>query len=152
LMYRELPATAASVAPNGSFETGTSTPTSWTWANDSSGNWALDTSTKWVGTRSLRVTIPGTTSKRSPTLTSSTFTIKPNAAYTVSSQMRTSALTGNLNVYFIEESSGGVQTRRTLSSPTGTSGWLIQTATFTTRPDAVRGFFQAYVYSGHGTA
>jgi hypothetical protein len=152
LMYRELPATASNAVPNGSFETGTSTPTSWSWANDSSGSWALDALKKWAGTRSLKVTIPGTTAKRSPTLTSSTFTVKPNAVYTLSVQMSTSGLTNGLSVFLYEKSTGGVLTRRNVTSPTGTTGWQIQTLTFTTRPDAASAYFQAYVYSGYGTA
>src|SRR5262245_22112291 len=31
LLYRELPASPPNLAPNGSFETGTSVPTSWSW-------------------------------------------------------------------------------------------------------------------------
>ena len=152
LMYRELPATVPSVAPNGSFETGSTSPTSWSWTNNSAGSWTLDTSTKTAGTRSMKLSIPGTTAKRSPSLKSSTFAVVPNATYTVTCQMKTSGVSGVMTLFAVEQRSDGTSVQPHVSSPSGTSGWGLKTFRFTTGANAVNAYIKIEIYSGYGTA
>ena len=148
--YRELPATVPNTAPNGSFESGTSTPTSWSWAGGTGGTWTWDT-TGAVGSRSMKVSIPGTTAKRSPMLTSSTFAIAPNTQYTFSCQMKTSGLSTKAALYLVENKSTGGATQYLLTSGTGTTGWTALSKTYTSTPGAINGYFKAEIYSGYGT-
>ncbi|HEY7114430.1 MAG TPA: hypothetical protein VIA45_15990, partial [Thermoanaerobaculia bacterium] len=100
--YRELPATVPNFAPNGSFETGSGSPTSWSWSGGTGGTWTWDT-TGAIGSRSMKVSISGTTNKRSPMLTSSTFAIAPNTQYTFSCRMKTSGLTNSRFALYLVE-------------------------------------------------
>jgi hypothetical protein len=147
--YRELPATAANSAPNGSFESGS---TSWSFTNSSNGTWSVDSTTAAAGTKSLKLYIPGTTNKRSPMLTSGTITLLPNTSYTFSCQFKTSAQVGSMALYFLEKGSDGKSVQRGFTSAVGTTLWTKKTLTFTTSPLAISGSFKAEVYSGHGTS
>ena len=69
--------------------------------------------------------------------------------------MKTSGLsTGGLGaaLYLMEQDAAGEWTQRGLDSQTGTTGWTTKSFTYTSSPDAVKGYFQAEIYSGYGTA
>jgi hypothetical protein len=100
----------------------------------------------------MKVSIAGSTAKRSPSLTSSTFSILPNAVYTLSCQTSTSALSYPLNVFLWERASNGTLTKRNVGSATGTTGWATKTLTFTSGPLAESAYFEIYIYNGYGTA
>lgn len=150
-LYRELPATVPNLVPNGSFESGSTSPTSWSFVNNSAGTWAFDTTNKTAGTRSMKVTIPGTTAKRSPMLTSGTLSVLPSTTYTLSAQMKTSGLSYSLSLFVVVQASDGTSTQLGLSSPTGTNGWALKSLKFTTQANAVSAFLKAEIYNGYGT-
>jgi hypothetical protein len=148
-VYREYPASVASVVPNGSFETGT---TSWSWSGGTGGTWSWDAATGAVGTHSMKMTISGTVAKRSPMLTSSQFSIVPNAAYTFSCQVKTSGLSKGLDFYLLEQDASGTWVQRGLAGKSGTTGWTTLSLTYTSGPKAVKAYFKIEEYSGYGTA
>ncbi len=100
----------------------------------------------------MRVVVPGTTAKRSPSLTSSTFSILPNATYTLSFQTKTSGLSYPLTVFVLIENSVGGLTQLNLSGPTGTNDWSSRKFMFTTSANAVQAHLQSHIYNGYGTA
>jgi hypothetical protein len=150
--YRELPASPTDVAPNGSFETGSGAPSSWSWTNNSSGTWTWDTAQHSLGSRSMRVDVPGSANVRSPMLLSSKFAIRPNTPYRFSCRMRTAAVSTALNFFLVERDSAGNLIQRGLSSDSGTSDWTTNDMTIVSGPAAVSAFFKVEIYSGHGTA
>jgi len=151
LAYRELPPTAPNIAPNGSFESGASTPTSWSWTNNSAGTWSVDTTTVAAGSRSLKLSVPGTIDKRSPQLKSTTFAVLPNTPYTLTAQMKTIGIDGVMTLFFVEQRSDGTSVQPHFSCALGTTPWTTSTLRFTTGANAVSAYFKAEIYSGHGT-
>jgi hypothetical protein len=149
--FRELGATA-DVLKNGSLEAGGGVPSEWRWTDDANGSWSWDASIAASGSRSLRVDVPGSTSRRSPTLTSTAFPLRPNTPYTMSCQIRTAALNGSLDVYVVEQDALGRVVQRGFSSDSGTHDWQTRRLTFVTSPIAVSASLKFEVYSGHGTA
>jgi hypothetical protein len=152
--FREATTTPVNAAPNGSFESGSATPTSWSWGTTTTGTWTWDTTTAAEGTRSMKIDIPGTIAQKSPNLISTSFSISPNTPYTFSCQMRSSGVGGSysLSLYLVEQdSSGTVLVQRSLDASKGTSDWLLKSLSFTTSPTAAKAYLYANVYSGYGT-
>jgi hypothetical protein len=151
--YRELPEDAAlDAAPNGSFESGGTSPASWTWANEGSGSWSWDGNVAFSGSRSLRLDLPGISARRSPALLSSPFPIRGNTPYVLTCQIRTAGLTPFLNVYVIEQDASGNAIQRGVSSESGTADWHRRSLSFVSSPRAASASFKVVVSSGYGTA
>jgi hypothetical protein len=150
--YRELTEDALDAAPNGSFETGGASPASWTWADEGSGSWSWDASVAFSGSRSLRLDLPGTSARRSPTLLSSPFPIRGNTPYVLTCQIRTSGLSPFLNVYVVEQDASGNAIQRGVSSESGTADWHRRSLAFVSSPRAASASFKVVVSSGYGTA
>jgi PKD repeat protein len=152
---RELAATTSNLVPNGSFESGTSTPTSWSYTNNSIGTWSIDATTSSAGSRSMKLNIPGTTARTgSPNITSSNISVNPNTPYTFTYNVRTSGLSYPFTIFLYEVDSVGNSIRRALSSQTGTNGWLSNplTVTFVSGANASYVYCVGFVYNGYGTA
>jgi hypothetical protein len=137
------------VGINPSFEPGTS---GWTWRNNANGSWSLDAKTAIDGTKSLRIDMPATTERRSPTVLSDWFPIAPGSAYTLSAAAKTTATGGGLSVYVLEKSASGAAVQRGVSWPPGTADWKYRTLSFTSGPAAAQAQFKVEIYSGYGTA
>ncbi|MGE5277053.1 MAG: hypothetical protein ACM3SU_08670 [Acidobacteriota bacterium] len=150
--YRELPADPTDIAPNGSFESGSGSPDSWSWTNNGNGTWSWDSNVSAAGSKSLRVDVPGSMPKRSPVLTSNSFPIRPNTPYTFSCRTRTSGVSGSLKLYVVERDSAGRLVQRGVASASGTNDWETLSLTFTSSPIAAGASFKAEIYSGYGTA
>ena len=150
--FRELPAEAVDVAPNGSFETGSSSPNAWSWGKNGSSSWSWQTSVSSSGSKAMQLSMPGGSARRSPALTSDSFVILPNTPYTFSCRIRTAGLSAPLTLYLIERTSNGSVLQRGVSGPTGTADWTSESLTFTSGASAVQAYFKAEVYSGSGTA
>ena len=152
-VYRELPTSVSNTAPNGSFESGSSGhPTSWSWTGGTGGTWTWDTSTASAGTHSMKMYISGTSAKRSPLLSSSQFTVIPNAVYTFSCQVKTSGLSRGLDFYLLEQDTSGNWVQRGLSGKSGTTPWSPLTLTYTSGPKAAKAYFKVEENTGYGTA
>ena len=151
-LFREVPAAPVNVAPNGSFESGSTVPDSWEWTNDSSGTWSWDSTTHHGGARSMRITVPGTAARRSPSLTSSGFAVASGGFYTVACQMKTQGLTYPLTLFFVVGYQDGSVDQFPVSGPTGTSDWTPVGSRFSVGADAVSASLMALVYDGSGTA
>lgn len=149
--YRELPATPNDIAPNGSFEAGSGTPTGWSISGGTGGAWSIDTSTAAAGTRSMKLAIPGTTELRSPDLSTAKFPLLPNTLYALSASMMSSGLSIGLTVYLVQQDATGKGIQTGIASLSGTSDWRTYNTTISTRPDTVQGFLKAYISSGYGT-
>jgi len=77
--FREPASSPADQAVNGSFETGSGTPTGWTTDGGTAGTWTIDSGNASAGSRSMKVNIPGSTPKRSPDLfTTAEFSVSPS--------------------------------------------------------------------------
>ncbi len=150
--FRELPAEAADVVPNGSFESGSGSPAAWSWTDDAAGTWVWNSGVSSQGNRSMRVNVPGPSAKRSPPLISADFPIRPNTPYRFSCRMRTEGLSSALNFFVFERDATGVLVRRQVSSGSGTNDWATRELTFTSGPTAVSGYFRGEIFSGSGTA
>jgi len=150
--YKEAAVGSANLATNGSFESGSGTPTGWSISGGTGGTWSIDTTTYSDGIRSMKLSIPGTTSLRSPDFyTTAKFPLLPNTPYTMSCAMKTSGLSSGLTLYLLQQDSSGVWSQIGLSSVTGTSGWQTYSMTITTAPNIVQGYLKAYLSSGYGT-
>src|SRR5215813_455092 len=151
--YRELAATTSNAMLNGSFESGSGTPTNWTISGGTGGSWSIDTTTFSAGARSMKVSIPGTTILRSPDLTSSTVAILPNTPYNFTYSIRTSGLSYPLDVQLFEVDSLGNTFRRELYTTfTGTNGWTPFQMNFVSGANAAKAYCVAFIYHGYGTA
>ncbi len=150
--YRELPATATDIAPNGSFEDGSGKPISWGWSDDNAGFWSWDDRLAIAGSRSLRLDVPGSTPRRSPTLTSVAFPIRAGTPYTFSCQFRTEGLSSHLDLYVVERYADGSGVQRGVVSSSGTTDWQGRALTFTSSPSAVSASFRVDISNGYGTA
>jgi hypothetical protein len=151
-LFRELPSAPSDVAPNGSFEAGPGSPSSWSWTNNSSGTWKWDTAQHSQGGRSMRVDVPGSVDRRSPILLSDAIPIRPNTPYRFACRMRTEALSTKFTLYLVEKDAAGNLIQRGLNSDSGTNDWSTHQLTFTTGPAAVSAFVKVEIFSGHGTA
>jgi hypothetical protein len=150
--YRESDQTPPQMAVNGSFESGSGTPTGWTISGGSGGTWSIDTANHSDGARSMKLSIPGSTPLRSPDLfTTAQFPILPNTTYILSASMKTSGLSQHLALYFYQQDPSGAWVRTVVTSPTGTNDWTTYTVVVNTQPNAVQGYLDAYVSSGYGT-
>jgi IPT/TIG domain/S-layer homology domain len=150
--YREADQTPPQMAVNGSFESGSGTPTGWTISGGSGGRWSIDTANHSAGTRSMKLSIPGSTGVRSPDFfTTAQFPILPNTTYILSASMKTSGLSQGLALYLLQQDSSGAWIQTGIPSATGTTGWQKYTVLVNTKPNATMGFIKAYVSSGYGT-
>jgi IPT/TIG domain-containing protein len=152
--YRELAPTTSNLVSNGSFESGSSTPTNWTISGGTGGTWSIDATTASAGTRSMKVYISGTTPKHSPDLVSSNIPILPDTPYTVSYNVKTSALSYGLTIFIYEVDALGNSVRHSLGSSTGTAGWLSTplSLSFVSGANASHVYCDAFIYNGYGTA
>jgi hypothetical protein len=100
----------------------------------------------------MKLSIPGTTKKRSPDLITGVFPLPGNATYTFSARIKTSGLSNGLTVYLIQRNASGAGIQTGLQSQIGTSGWTTKNLAITTRPDTVEGYLKIYISSGYGTA
>src|SRR5262249_8148341 len=151
--YRELAATTSNALLNGSFESGSGTPTSWTISGGTGGSWSIDTTTFSAGARSMKVSIPGTTILRSPDLTSSTVAILPNTPYNFTYSIRTSGLSYPLDVQLFEVDSLGNTFRRELYTTfTRTNAWTPFQMNFIITANEPKKYYVALIYHRDGTA
>ncbi len=151
--YREAEPSSPNLAVNGSFESGSGTPTGWAVTGGTGGTWSIDTSNSSAGSRSMKLYIPGSTGQRSPDFyTTAYFPLLPNTPYTLSCGMKTSGLSSGLTVYLLQQDSSGTWIQTGVASLTGTTGWRTYAKTINTGPNAVQGYLKAYVSNGYGTA
>ncbi len=150
--YREPALSSPNLAVNQSFESGSGTPTGWTVPTGGAGTWSIDSGNASAGSRSMKLSIPGSTPQRSRDLeTIAQFPLKPNTPYKFSASMKTSGLSSGLTLYLLQQDSSGVWTQLGISSLTGTDDWRTYAKTIFTGPNAVQGYLKAYVSSGYGT-
>jgi IPT/TIG domain len=149
---RELAATTSNLVSNGSFESGSSTPTSWTISGGTGGNWSFDSTTSTAGARSMKVAIAGSTALRSPDLKSNSISIHPNTPYSLFYSLKTSGLSYALAVQLFEVDSLGNLTKHELANPTGTNPWTSYQLTFVSGADAASAYCIAFIYKGYGYA
>ena len=150
--WRELPAAGTDVAPNGSFESGSVGPGSWSWSNNANGTWTWDGTVAADGARSLRVDVPAGMPRRSPLLSSDEVAIRPNTPYTMSCRIRTLDLSTHLDVYVVERDTAGQVIQRGVTSASGTTDWQSRSLTFVAGPAAASAYFRVEIFSGTGTA
>jgi len=151
--FREPSLSPSNQAVNGSFETGSGTPTGWDTDGGTGGTWTIDTGNHSAGSRSMKINIQGSTPKRSPDFfTTAEFSVSPNTPYRLSCNIKTSSLNGYLFVYLMQQDSSGVWTQTGLQSLTGTNDWRKHEMTVHTGPHTVSGYLKAYISSGYGSA
>jgi len=147
---------------NGSFESGSGSPTGWTLgASPSDGTWAWDSSTASAGTRSATLDIAGSTDRRSPYLQSASFSLAPSTFYTLHAWTKSHTLAGQYGgfVWVVEldasgnvlKNASGSSIQHAISSVSGNTGWTERTQTFTTDPRCARAYVYANIYLAHGT-
>ena len=97
----------------------------------------------------MKVSISGTTSKRSPMLKSSQFAIAPNASYTLSCQVKTTGLSKGLEVYLVEGDAAGNWSQRG-STAIGDDGMDDVVVDVHVGPTAAKAYFKARITAGTG--
>ena len=151
-VFRELPPAPTDAAANGNFEAGGTGPAGWSWSNGPNASWTWEAGTASDGSRSMKLSIPGTVARRGPSLLSANLPLRPGTPYSFRGRIRTAGLTGALTLSLVERRSDGVLVQRGVKGPTGTTDWTEVEMTFTTSPLAETASFKAEVLSGAGTA
>src|SRR5262249_45437764 len=150
--YREPDPSNPKIVVNGPFQWGAGSPAGGSGSGGSEGPCAIDRADQVAGTGSMKLSISGSTPKRSPDFfTTAQFTLQPNTPYTITVSMKTSGLSSPLSLYLEQQDSGGTWSQIGIASATGTNDWKTYRQTFTTGPDTVQGYLKAYVSSGYGT-
>src|SRR5438105_2222648 len=149
--YRESTTSMSNWVTNGSFESGSGSPASWT-ISSGTGTWSIDTGNHSAGSRSMKLSISGSSGERSPDLTSSTFPLNPNTPYILTCSFKASNAGGSgLTMYLLEQDQSGAWVQRQAPSPVGTHDWVTRTITFTSSPTSVQAYVKFYVSGGYGT-
>ena len=156
------PIPVSSLPFNGSFEGGSGSPSGWTLGTSATnGNWSWDASTAAAGTRSAKVSVPGTVAMTSPVLRSSSFALAPARSYTFSVWTKSSGVGGSngILVRLVERDasnvdlvSSGTVVRHLIQGGLGTTAWTQKTITFNTDPRCARAYVDAKISLGYGTA
>src|SRR5215831_20272014 len=150
---REASTSMPDLVPNGSFESGSGTPTSWSILGGTGGTWSIDTTTVSAGARSMKLSIPGTTGVRSPDLASNSFALVPNMPYTLTCSFKTSGGGGSgVSIYIIETDQVGNAVQRGVAYPWATNAWGQKIVVFTSSPITSHAYIKINVSGGYGTA
>ncbi len=156
------PSPAGTLPPNGSLESGSTSPTGWTLETNSvRGIWSWDSSTAGQGIRSAKLVVPGSQDRKSTHLRSNQFALSPGRAYSFSAWMRSSNVAGALGafVWVVEldangnalTTSSGAIVQHSIKGNSGTSGWAQKSVTFTTDARCRRAYVYANLYQARGT-
>ena len=149
---REVAAERPDLVANGSFETGTDRPASWTWKNNPSGSWTWEASGR-SGAKSLVLATAGESPRGGPDLLSTAFPVLPNTPYGFSCAVKAEGLTRGLDISVVEQDGEGrVAERNTRRTISGTRDWTPVSLSFTTGPTAARAYVQVSLSSGRGKA
>jgi hypothetical protein len=138
---------------NPGFEGGTTVPSSWTFETFN-GNTPIWDSIAHSGSRSIKISVPGTTSIFSGIIVSNFISARPGQNYTFSAWVKTQS-TGGTNVPIVkvvEADANGYWLRETtLTFGKGTYDWSQQKEDFQTGPGTAIFYVTAGIYDGYGT-
>ena len=93
------------------------------WSNGANASWTWEAGTASAGSRSMRLSIPGTVARRGPSLISADLPLRPGTPYSFRGRIRTAGLTGALTLSLVERRSDGGLFQRSVKGPTGTADW-----------------------------
>ncbi len=162
LAYFAMPAAAeANIVSNPGFESGTTAPLNWRLmtkdgnvpAWDDSNVPAWDSTVFHTGSRSIKISIPGTTSGYSGKAESDFMYVEPGQNYTFSAWVKTQDTGGNPPIVTVVEADANTNWLRStrLTFGTGTNDWSQQVIDFQTGPDTAILYVTAKISNGYGT-
>ncbi|MFU8767254.1 MAG: P-loop NTPase, partial [Candidatus Methanoperedens sp.] len=146
----QIPAYSNLVA-NPGFENGSTRPDNWKFAT-SNGNTPVWDTISHSGTRSIKISIPGTTQSNSGYPLSDKIIVEPLQNYTLSAWVKSEGVKGGPTVRVVQYDSNWKSLRQiNLEFDRGTKDWTKKQMEFQTLPDTAHVQVYANIWNGYGT-